>query len=458
MRKELLHLVPKHILCPYCGKWHKWTFSDQLGYYDSTRYIAKFECANMPLPEGRRYAYRMYFYDGYLNYSIESMCKRAYMELSGKIPISSIVEDPDKPIVTFDIEFTSSGDVGSYECRECTFKDHCNCVRLGDEGDKKHMTITMGFEFEQSEYNKYVGVAQQKSIDNKDNLKGNKQLISQKVKEETTMANNNLFNMNMEFGPNKDENIASTIMGVAVKNGDSWRIYDKKKKEITDIGDMQLGNLPIFIIPTTELKEGDLIKDSGEYYFVVKVDMRSTQTLCVKTGEMKTVIPIKNILGFSCYSKVIAFSDSIESDCDFDVEKMVLMSTMMEQSGEDKGQMNQLLPLMLMKDNDCEDDDMMKTLLMASMLSAPAESGQNTDMNQLLPIMLLKGNNCDDDMMKMILMSSMMRSNNPVMGYMMLDMFKDKKKKERFFQKVEQFKQENKLSEQEDEFSEQEDE
>ena len=104
---------------------------------------------------------------------------------------------------------------------------------------------------------------------------------------------NNIFNMNMEFGPSKDENIASTLMGVAVKDGDSWRIYDKKKKEITDVGDMQLGNLPIFILPTTKLNEGDLIKDAGEYYFVIKVAKGSTQTLCAKTGELKTVIPIK---------------------------------------------------------------------------------------------------------------------------------------------------------------------
>ena len=72
---------------------------------------------------------------------------------------------------------------------------------------------------------------------------------------------NNIFNLNMEFGPNKDENIASTLMGIAVKNGDSWRIYDKEKKVITDIGDMQLGNFPIFILPTTKLSEGDLIRD-----------------------------------------------------------------------------------------------------------------------------------------------------------------------------------------------------
>lgn len=124
---------------------------------------------------------------------------------------------------------------------------------------------------------------------------------------------NNIFNMNMEFGPNKDRNIASTPMGVAVKNNDSWRIYDKKKNEIIDVGDMQLGNLPIFILLTTRLSVGDLIKDSGEYYFVTKVATLNTptQTLSARTGEMKSVVPIKHILGFSYYSKVIALSDSL---------------------------------------------------------------------------------------------------------------------------------------------------
>lgn len=252
---------------------------------------------------------------------------------------------------------------------------------------------------------------------------------------------NNIFNMNMEFGPSKDENIASTLMGVAVKNGDSWRIYDKKKKEITDVGDMQLGNLPIFILPTTKLNEGDLIKDAGEYYFVIKVAKGSTQTLCAKTGEVKTVIPIKNVLGFSCYSKVIALSDSINMGDDFDVEKLAIMSAMCGQSGEDGGQMNQLLPLMLFKDKLSGNDDMMKVLLMTSMMSVPAEGGdQNGTMNQLLPLMLLKENDCgDDDMMKMVLLSSAMGgnmagNNNPVMSYLMLDMLMGKKKDEQISQ------------------------
>ena len=274
------------------------------------------------------------------------------------------------------------------------------------------MEITFGFEFEQSDYDKLAKSAilarkerelqerenavkgKEQSLQERESALRAKELEKQEIKEDATMANN-IFNMNMEFGPSKDENIASTLMGVAVKNGDSWRIYDKKKKEITDVGDIQLGNLPIFILPTTKLNEGDLIKDAGEYYFVMKVAKESTQTLCAKTGEMKTVIPIKNVLGFSCYSKVIALSDSINMGVDFDVEKLAIMSAMCGQTGEDGGQMNQLLSLMLFKDKFSGDDDMMKMVLMSSMMGG-----------------------------------NMAGNNNPIMGYLMLDMLMGMKKDE----------------------------
>lgn len=464
MEKELLNLTPKRFLCPYCGEWHPWRQSHELGYYDSSRYQAAHVCADAPYGtnEGN---YKIYFENGYCYYSTEAMCNRARLNLSGKVAISSIVESLDRPTVTFKVPFRSDSDVGSRICETCRTRHICNLVKLGDAGDHRNMEITLGFEFEQSDYDKFAKAAilarKERELQERENaLKGKElslqeresalrskeqeleqqqraeEIAQQEIKEDATMANN-IFNMNMEFGPNKDENIASTLMGVAVKNGDSWRIYDKKKKEITDVGDMQLGNLPIFILPTTKLNEGDLIKDAGEYYFVMKVAKGSTQTLCAKTGEMKTVIPIKNVLGFSCYSKVIALSDSVNMGDDFDVEKLAIMSAMCGQTGEDGGQMNQLLPLMLFKDKLGGDDDMMKMMLMTSMMSAPAEGGdQNATMNQLLPLMLLKEKDGgDDDMMKMVLMSSMMGgnmagNNNPVMGYLMLDMLMGKKKDE----------------------------
>lgn len=433
VEKGLLGLTPKRFLCPYCGEWHDWNSYHKLGDYD---FQTNFYCPNIP-SNSYRGCYIIYFYGDSLNYSTQKICERAKQVMSGEIPIDCIIEHSDKPIVTFSVPFTADSPVGSTTCRTCEYVDHCNCVKLGDEGNNLDMTITFGFEFEQSDYEKFAKagklMCKARELQERENaLKSNEQSLQerenalkdkeqslqeresalrtgeleqqqrqteqstqQEIKEDTTMANN-IFNMNMEFGPNKDENIASTLMGVAVKNGDSWRIYDKKTKQITDIGDMQLGNLPIFILPTTKLSEGDLIKDAGEYYFVMKVAAGSTQTLCAKTGEMKTVIPIKNVLGFSCYSKVIALSDSFNMGDDFDVEKLAIMSAMCGQSGEDGGQMNQLLPLMLLKEKDGGDDDMMKLFLMSSMMGG-----------------------------------NMTGANNPVMSYLMLDMFMGKKKDEK---------------------------
>lgn len=498
MEKQLLTLTPTRFLCPICGEWHEWKHSHHLGYYDST-YPAEFTNSSLYPRECASDQYTIFVKGEYLHYTTGRLCGHASLNLNGKIRIESIIEHTDQPIVTFDVPFTAKNAVGRYEnnCRTCSFQNKCNLIKLSENGDSIYMKIPLGFEFEKSEYMRFAKVGKmaqkerelleretavkdrEQSVHARETaVKGREQSVQaretavkgkektlqaresalsskeqayeqqqqraeelargQEIKEETTMANNNIFNMNLEFGPNKDENIASTLMGVAVKNGDSWRIYDKKKKEITDVGDMQLGNLPIFILPTIKLTEGDLIKDGGEYYFVNKVEAGSTQTLCAKTGEMKTVIPIKNLMGFSCYSKVIAFSDSVNMGGDFDIEKLAIMSAMSGQSGEDGGQMNQLLPLMLFKDKLGGDDDMMKMMIMSSMMTPQAEGNdQNAGMNQMLPFMLMKDKDGgDDDMMKMMIMSSMMGgnmagNNNPVMNYLMLDMFMGKKKDEK---------------------------
>lgn len=453
MNQKLLDLIPKRYLCPFCGEWHDWGLPYELGYYDSSSYKAELGCERQIVGCKNREMH-IYFSDGYCYYRTIPTCSIGNLNINSKIPIEDIVESFKEPRVTFAVPFTANSDVGRRECSDCDGRHVCLMYKLGNENNSRYMHIRFGFEFEQSDYEKFSKAAflvrkekelqereqdinrKERALKEREDAVGSKEQVSQRLqlkenKEDTTMANN-IFNMNMEFGSNKDENIASTLMGVAVKNGDSWRIYDKKKKEITDVGDMQLGNFPIFILPTTKLSEGDLIKDDGEYYFVTKVatSKTPTQTLSVRTGEMKSVVPIKNVLGFSCYSKVIALSDSLNMDEDFDVEKLVIMSEICGQTGENGSQMNQLLPLMLFKDKLGEDDDTMKLLLMSSMMTSEDDGGQ---MNQLLPLMLFKDKlGEDDDTIKLLLMSSMMGgdmagSNNPLMGYLMLDAFMGKK-------------------------------
>ena len=484
--KRILRLTPKRVLCPLCGEWHDWEGKtlQSYDYYNSYEYA----CNDV--------TFKIWVDDDSIHiYADSSPCDKLNVEIEIDADLRDMEYDGTDPVIKIPFSLEADEIICESECEDCEYCDCCNFATIGDnrddDEDKYNFELEFKFEFASRYFNKYSEAAREEKLRQQreaEEAKRQEELARQReaeeaqrqqelarqreaeeaqrqeelarqreaeeakrqeeltkqtkskttnqIKEETTMANN-FFNMNMEFGPNKDENIASTLMGVAVKNGDSWRIYDKKKKEITDIGDMQLGNLPIFILPTTKLNEGDLIKDAGEYYFVIKVAKGSTQTLCAKTGELKTVIPIKNVLGFSCYSKVIALSDSINMGDDFDVEKLAIMSAMCGQSGENGGQMNQLLPLMLFKDKLSSDDDMMKMMLMTSMMSVPAEGGdQNATMNQLLPLMLLKEKDGgDDDMMKMVLMSSMMGgnmagNNNPVISYLMLDMLMCKKKDE----------------------------
>ena len=155
MERKLLELTPKRFLCPYCGEWHEWSERYELGYYDSPSYVAKFTCSNTPIGcnDGN---YRIYFYNDYCYFSTDSICGRAQQSMKGKILISSIIESADKPIVTFEVEFTAANNVGTYECSSCSYGSVCNFVKLGDKGDKRHMTITFGFEFDKNDYDRIV--------------------------------------------------------------------------------------------------------------------------------------------------------------------------------------------------------------------------------------------------------------------------------------------------------------
>lgn len=202
----------------------------------------------------------------------------------------------------------------------------------------------------------------------------------------------NIFGINMEFGMNTDENIASTFIGVAVKNGKSWRVYDKKKKTLTDIGDMDIGSLPLFIMPSTKLEAGDLIKSDGDYYYVVQVNDGNVKTLSAATGEMKEIVPVDNILGIRFYSKVVTLAEDLISngEDDSNTDKLMMAMAMSSMTGDGQDQDSQmLLPLLLLKDKGDSDDKSANHLTKLMLVSSMCSNGR--DQNALLPLLLLKG-------------------------------------------------------------------
>lgn len=201
----------------------------------------------------------------------------------------------------------------------------------------------------------------------------------------TTM---NMFGINVEFGMSQDQNIAGTLLGVAVKHGDSWRIYNKEKGAMTDIGGIEPGNLPLFVMPTTKLERGDLIKSEGGYFYVIDVNGNNIKALSADSGVLAERIDVSNILGMKCYTKVVALTEGFFGGADGDNDKALLMA--MAFSGAANGGAgdmgNALLPLLLFKDGGFGGgDSMFKIVALSGMMG-----GGSMDQNSLLPLLLLK--------------------------------------------------------------------
>ena len=126
----------------------------------------------------------------------------------------------------------------------------------------------------------------------------------------TTMKkNNNFLGMNFELGVSKDSNIASTLMGVAVRNpaNGNWYTFDAARNTRKNIANMKMGNFPIFLLPTKKLEVGDLIKLDGKYDYVKAVNGDTITLLGATDGVIREVLPEETLIGnMKFYTKVVA--------------------------------------------------------------------------------------------------------------------------------------------------------
>ena len=213
-----------------------------------------------------------------------------------------------------------------------------------------------------------------------------------KTQKEGNSMKNNLFDFTMH--QIEDKNIASTLLGVAVKVDDSWRVYDKKKKEITDLGDVQLGDFPLWVIPAVKLAPGDIIIDDGKYCCVTGKSDR-VHIVDISTGCAQNIVPVKNILGFSVYQKVVAVTDVLGMDANFgdltDDKTMMLMAMMFGGQLGGGNSVQNLMPLLLLGDTFGGDTGIDNNkLLMLSMMNMNGACGDNAQQNNMMQLLMMK--------------------------------------------------------------------
>lgn len=170
MRPKLLKLTPKRYRCPYCGEWHPWenmNSSDRfnLEYFDSSIYATSLYNVHGHMNTD---PISFYFQDGYCYYRVVAPCSRID-DIEGKIAIEDIEESKTRPRVAFSVKVTANSSLGGESTcgYRCTATDTCLMHKLGDEGDRYHITVPFGFEFDEDEYFAIVGQSKKEEAKSK---------------------------------------------------------------------------------------------------------------------------------------------------------------------------------------------------------------------------------------------------------------------------------------------------
>lgn len=279
--------------------------------------------------------------------------------------------------VSFDLNFIDGHDCDGYADDGCGWYVYAHEIALDQDANENDVEVEAN-DNEEEDYDEII------PIDDVDHTTNDYQ---EEKKMENTINNTNAMNMfGIECGMNQDQNINSTIFGVAVKVGDSWRAFDKKNRSIQNIGNISLGEFPVLLMPSKKVNVGDLIKDAGQYLYVTEVLANGNiKAISVEDGTISEHIPTQLIGGMKIFTKVVTLMDDVmDGKSDFGI--LMLMSCM---SGGAPMDMNQMLPLMLLSDSNKGNepgDDSDKLFKMMMLMSAMGGSKQN----QMLPLLLMK--------------------------------------------------------------------
>ena len=132
--------------------------------------------------------------------------------------------------------------------------------------------------------------------------------------------NSKFFGMNFEFGLSKDRNIASTMMGLAVKNtkNNNWYVFDPATNTRKNIANLKFGSFPVMLLPASQYVVGHLYKKDGEYYYAQSVNANGTVTLLhAANGDMVEHLPETSLIpGMNFITEVIAFDSNTLMNAD----------------------------------------------------------------------------------------------------------------------------------------------
>ena len=192
---------------------------------------------------------------------------------------------------------------------------------------------------------------------------------------------------------------------VAVKTNSGYKTYNVTKKKAVNMDSLVMPDMSAFLLlPSTKVKVGDIIMRDGAFYSIISVDDTTNELVGYnyESGKKETLVRethcfLGNTYFYSkLFSPILSFFDnkpkpdakkegeSADTETSEDTMSMLLPLAMISQNGD----MNSILPMLLMsKMGGKEDSGMLKMLMLSGMMG-----GGNSNTNNMLTLMLMGGN------------------------------------------------------------------
>lgn len=120
---------------------------------------------------------------------------------------------------------------------------------------------------------------------------------------------------NLKFGlvPNNDKKLALSMLGIAImQDAGGYVTFNPETHELTEVGDFVFNmDNAFYLVPTTELKAGDLILEGIHYSFVVSVEEDGGYKVVGQAGIEYKKIKKSNLFGLQFYAKVVSMWDML---------------------------------------------------------------------------------------------------------------------------------------------------
>lgn len=158
--------------------------------------------------------------------------------------------------------------------------------------------------------------------------------------------------MNGMFGPVRGDMCRLTMDGgIAIYTPSGYKTYNPKTKAFINCNNFvfEIGDEMFFVIPTNDVKEGDIILVGGEPRYVLNVEKEMITAINYKTGTVENLLPERHMFMGKTYfyGKIVSMFGDFKKGGTKNIMKYMMMSKMMKNMGGG-GDSNGMMMLMMM--------------------------------------------------------------------------------------------------------------